>query len=169
MAGSRRSGGGATLLICPSIVSALQAMEARVKRLRESRARAGETVKRRQLAARDSSAADAAPPGRDSQSRMRRSERDSRRRCVCIPSRHCRSSSVNIYSCSPVLGGQLASLARRALLASLSLCLPLTALGKYWNVVVRIAFFLRRPALGKLWYLIVRIDALCLRRPALGK
>ena len=67
---------------------------------------------------------------RDSRSRMRRRERCSQRRCVCIPSRHGRSSDVNIYSSSagsrPLqLGGLFSRLFLR-----LFLCLPLTALGK---------------------------------------
>ena len=42
-------------------VSILDAMEARAKTVREALARAGETVKRRRLAARDGTPADAAP------------------------------------------------------------------------------------------------------------
>ena len=42
-------------------VSILDAMEARARTVREALARAGETVKRRRLAARDGTPADAAP------------------------------------------------------------------------------------------------------------
>ena len=94
---------GATLLICPSIVSALQAMEARAKRLRESWGRRGQGQAKQSSA--DGWLLGTVPlqmRRRDSQSLMQLHERGARRRCVCImiPSRHSRSSSVNIYSCS---------------------------------------------------------------------